>query len=99
MWVSKGESLTRFAHFNSIYPDTAYEQDQSVRLHWMDIAGCDSISVEQLSQTFDKHNFTNYELIAGDITETVDAFVQKMVECKCHCLISTVILWSLLMHL
>ena len=28
-------------------------------------------------ESFDKHNFTNYEFIAGDITETVPAFVRK----------------------
>jgi len=66
-----------FDNFNNTYPDTKYVEDQPQREHWMKTAGTCSISIEQLTNVFEKHKIKNYEFISGDICKTVPNFSKK----------------------
>lgn len=71
-----------FDNFNSDYPDTNWKEDQDQRQRWMQTAGSDSITVNQLEHIFKIHNFTNYDFIAGDITKTLPAYVNRNPQLK-----------------
>jgi len=65
------------------FPDTAYTPDKAVRNKFLSEAGKDSISVAQLQQVLtQKRMEQGVDLVAGDITETVPAYVEKHPELK-----------------
>jgi hypothetical protein len=71
-----------FDGFGDEYPDTAYEQDHVQREKWIREAGSRSISKEQLELVFDRRRVRNFELVAGDILETLPAYVRTHPELK-----------------
>lgn len=64
------------------FPATEFEADQAKRKLFIDNAGENSISVEQLEEVFERKNIRNYELVKGDITKTVPDYVDKHPELK-----------------
>jgi hypothetical protein len=66
-----------FDNFSNEYPDTEYEEDQPQRQHWIHTAGPSSISIDQLTEVFDKHKISNYEFIAGNICATVPEYIKN----------------------
>jgi len=92
--VFKGSSLSRFAMFRkmlnleykkiigfdtfSSFPETNFEQDKDMRSNFINIAGQESISVDQLLTVLEKKKCdNNIELIEGDITQTVPKYVEN----------------------
>ena len=66
-----------FDVFSDDFPDTKFEEDKAQREHWIETAGPSSISVEQLSGVFEELGITNFELVAGDICETVPRYAEE----------------------
>ncbi|MEH6589914.1 MAG: TylF/MycF/NovP-related O-methyltransferase [Halioglobus sp.] len=69
--------ILAFDVFSDDFPDTQFEEDKAQREHWIETAGGSSISVEQLEDVFKRMNVQNYELVAGDICETVPAYMAE----------------------
>lgn len=59
------------------FPDTAFEADKAYRERFVEAAGASSISPEQLMEVLtQKRVEKNVELVPGDITKTVPAYVK-----------------------
>jgi hypothetical protein len=71
-----------FDVFSDEYPDTTYEEDRRQREEWIREAGPSSISKEQLETVFARLGVCNFELIAGDVLETLPAYVRAHPELK-----------------
>jgi hypothetical protein len=69
--------LIAFDVFSDQYPDTKYEEDKKFRDYWMKTAGPSSIGVEQLEEVLKLQAIQNYELVAGDVLETVPRYVKE----------------------
>ncbi|WP_341279863.1 TylF/MycF/NovP-related O-methyltransferase [Paenibacillus sp. FSL H8-0537] len=74
---SFSSKLIAFDVFSDEFPNTSYEEDQAQREHWINTAGASSISTDQLSQIFNEKGIKNYELIAGNVLDTVPDYIQK----------------------
>jgi hypothetical protein len=89
--VFKGIALVRFAMFQrlfgelpkkvigfdtfGIFPETNFEGDKGPRQKFVDEAGIESITVEQLQKVLEhKQLQSDVELVAGDITETIPSY-------------------------
>ena len=68
--------IIAFDVFSDDFPDTQFEEDKAQREHWLNTAGGSSIAPEQLDEVFSRMNVQNYELVAGDICETVPAYME-----------------------
>jgi len=66
-----------FDIFSDDFPNTKFKEDQEQREHWLDTAGGSSIGVSQLEEIFEHHSIKNFELIPGDISETVPLYTKK----------------------
>jgi Macrocin-O-methyltransferase (TylF) len=65
------------------YPDTQYKDDQTFRSAFISSAGDQSISEEQMMQVLrNKGTERNVELVPGDVTRTVPAYVKEHPELK-----------------
>jgi hypothetical protein len=65
------------------FPETNFEQDQSPRQRFIDSAGDESISVEQLNEVLQHKGIDkNVELVKGDIIQTVPSYVNSHPELK-----------------
>ena len=65
------------------FPETSYQEDKKARTQFIDSAGVDSISKEQLLKILEYKKLNRHlELIEGDITETVPAYVKSNPELK-----------------
>lgn len=71
-----------FDVFSADYPDTAFEEDQAQREKWIREAGPSSITKAQLEKVFGNLGVRNFELIAGDVCETLPAYVKAHPELK-----------------
>lgn len=71
-----------FDVFNDDYPDTAYEEDKKIREEWIASAGGSSISEDQLKEVFESSEIKNFELVSGDVLETVPKYVKEHPELK-----------------
>ena len=96
--VFKGTSLMRFAMYRQLlgtsfsskiigfdvfsddFPDTDYHEDKRPE-EWIAAAGS-SISVSQLKSIFERSEIKNFELVAGDVLETVPKYVKEHPELK-----------------
>lgn len=70
--------LIAFDVFNDEYPNTSYEEDQAQRDKWIQTAGPSSISVEQLSDSLTRRGVENFELVAGDVLETIPEYLKNI---------------------
>lgn len=60
------------------FPETQYELDKAVRQRFIEEAGGESISVEQMTSVLEhKGCTTGVELVKGDICETVGKYLQE----------------------
>lgn len=65
------------------FPETSFKDDIKARTQFIDSAGSDSISKEQLLQILNNKEINkNVDLIEGDIVETVPAYVKANPELK-----------------
>ena len=65
------------------FPETSFKEDEKARNHFIDAAGADSISKEQLFKVLENKSLNKHvDLIEGDITETVPAYVKANPELK-----------------
>lgn len=69
--------LIAFDVFSDQYPDTKFDEDKKYRDHWISTAGPSSIGVEQLDQVLKLQDIKNYELVAGDVLQTVPRYVKE----------------------
>lgn len=69
--------LIAFDVFSDEYPDTEYEEDKAQREHWINTAGGSSIGTGQLEKIFKERKIENYDLVAGDVLETVPRYVKE----------------------
>jgi len=65
------------------FPETNYEDDKKLRSRFMDIAGEESISTDQMMEVL-KHKGIerNVELVAGDVTKTIPEYIAKHPQLK-----------------
>jgi len=78
-WSAK---LIGFDVFSDEYPDTAYEEDQAQRTAWIASAGSSSISTDQLAEILVRLEVSNFELIAGDVCQTIPQYAKDHPELK-----------------
>jgi hypothetical protein len=65
------------------FPETSFQDDKKARNQFIDSAGADSISKKQLLEILDHKGLNKHiDLIEGDITETVPAYVKANPELK-----------------
>ena len=65
------------------FPETSFQDDIKARTQFIDSAGSDSISKEQLLQILNKKEINKHvDLIEGDIVETIPAYVKANPELK-----------------
>ena len=70
-----GKKIVGFDMFDQ-FPNTDFGPDKAIRDAFVDRAGSDCISVEQMRESLDRRGIgENVELIAGDICETVPKYV------------------------
>ena len=69
--------LIGFDIFSGDYPETACEEDQKSRDFWLSTAGPNSISPEQLTDVLGRQDIKNFELIAGNVLETIPKYVKE----------------------
>jgi len=96
--VYKGSSLIRFSTFREIlenpysrkiigfdmfgkFPAQEEANDQKF-VEKFELAGGDGISVEALKEVFAHKSFVNYELIKGDVINTIPEYISKYPELK-----------------
>jgi len=73
-------SSRRIVGFDSfeVFPETDFEPDKRIRGDFIESAGRDSISIEQMEKVLShKGCVQNVELIAGDICKTVPEYLEK----------------------
>jgi len=82
MGGSSSRSLIGFDTFDR-YPETLFVDDKSFRKSFIKIAGEQCISRDQMIEALNnKKIFQNIELVEGDITETVPAYIHEHPELK-----------------
>lgn len=64
------------------FPETAFEDDKKFLTKFIDSAGEQSISVDELNKVLTFKSFHNIELVKGDINQTVPAYVRDQPQCK-----------------
>ena len=79
---SFSSKIIGFDVFSDDFPDTAYQEDKKTRDEWIAAAGGSSISVSQLISVFERSEIKNFELVAGDVLETVPKYVKDHPELK-----------------
>lgn len=71
-----------FDVFGDEYPHTAYQEDHAQRERWIREAGPRSISKAQLETIFGQLGVKNFELVAGDVTQTLPEYVREHPELR-----------------
>ena len=71
------KKLVAFDVFSDDFPDSEFEEDKKIREDWINTAGGSSISTDQLSSVLDKNDIKNYQLIEGDVLETIPRYVNE----------------------
>ncbi|KAB1441291.1 TylF/MycF/NovP-related O-methyltransferase [Pseudodesulfovibrio senegalensis] len=79
--TQQGRKLFGFDSFGT-FPATNYEADKAELNLYLEEAGDQSISTEQLDEVLANKGISNYELIKGDINETVPRFVEERPEVR-----------------
>lgn len=65
------------------FPETSFQEDEKARNQFIDSAGDDSISKEQLLEILNNKGLNRHiDLVEGDITETVPKYVKENPELK-----------------
>jgi len=74
--------IIAFDVFSDEYPTTDYKEDHPQREKWIQTAGSSSIGTQQLEDLFRKKGIGNFELVAGDVLQTIPAYLQKNPELR-----------------
>jgi hypothetical protein len=64
------------------FPEPEFEPDKQRRKDFIDEAGSESISVEQLTKVFTNKDIDNYDLIVGNVNNTVPDYVEDNPELR-----------------
>ena len=75
--TNASSKIIGFDVFSDDYPTTQYEEDNEQREFWINSAGESSISVEQMSKIMNERDIHNFELIPGDVLETIPNYVSE----------------------
>jgi thioredoxin-related protein len=59
------------------FPETAFAQDKKYRKKFIEAAGEESVSEKELTQIFELKDIKNFELVKGDINETVPDYIKS----------------------
>ncbi len=59
------------------FPETKFEGDKKYRKKFIDSAGENSITEKELAEVFELKNLKNYELVKGDINQTIPEYVKN----------------------
>lgn len=78
---SDAKELLGFDTFGA-FPEPEFEPDKERRKEFIDKAGEESISTTQLSEVFENKGIGNYELIKGDVNETIPDYIQDNPELR-----------------
>lgn len=73
MGLSSEKKIYGFDIFGD-FPQTSYEPDKKLRQHFIDVAGSQGLTIDQLYLALENKNISNVELIKGDILNTVPEF-------------------------
>jgi hypothetical protein len=64
------------------FPVPEYEPDKERREAFVEEAGAESISKEQLSGVFDEKGIRNYDFVAGDVNDTLSEYLENHPELR-----------------
>jgi hypothetical protein len=64
------------------FPVPEFEPDKERRKEFIKEAGSESISTEQLETVFSNKNIENYDLVKGDVNETIPAYIEENPELR-----------------
>lgn len=73
----KKNKLIAFDVFSDDFPDTKFKNEKIQRKHWIKTAGGSSIGTNQLKSLFKKKKIKNFELVKGDVLNTIPHYVKK----------------------
>ena len=77
LFKKKNSKIVGFDHFSSKYPTTNYSNEMKIRNTFIKSAGSSSISAEQLTKILKKKKISNFELIKGNVLDTIPKYVGK----------------------
>ena len=77
LFNKKNSKLIGFDHFSAFYPKTKFKNEMNIRKAFIKGAGSSSISVKQLKTVFKKKKIKNFELIKGNVLDSVPAYAKK----------------------
>lgn len=64
------------------FPETEFEADKPIRERFINEAGLNSLSVEDMEKVFEHKGVKNFELVAGDINQTLPEYVENNPQLK-----------------
>lgn len=64
------------------FPEPEFEPDKERRKEFIEEAGSESISVEQLTEVFTNKIIENYDLVAGDVNDTIPEYIEDNPELR-----------------
>ena len=73
----KKNKLIAFDVFSDKFPDTKYQNEKIQRKHWIKTAGASSIGTNQLVKIFKKKKIKNFELVKGNVLQTIPMYIKK----------------------
>lgn len=74
---SRRNKIVAFDVFSDNFPNTNFKNEKKQRRHWIKTAGGSSISTTQLKAIFKKKKVRNFELVKGDVLETIPNYLKK----------------------
>ena len=77
LFKKNNSRLVGFDHFSSKYPKTSYSNEMNIRKSFIRGAGSSSISSEQLKKIFKKKKIGNFELVKGNVLNTIPIYIKK----------------------
>lgn len=64
------------------FPETQYEADKKTREDFIDNAGLNGLTIEELKECFQYKQIRNVDLVKGDINETIPRYVKENPQLK-----------------
>ena len=75
--TNASSKILAFDVFSDDYPTTDYAEDNEQRQFWIDTAGESSISVDQMTKVMHDRGIGNFDLIAGDVLDTIPNYISE----------------------
>jgi len=77
LFNKKKSKLIGFDHFSPDYPKSKFSNEMNVRKAFIKGAGESSISIKQLKNVLKRKKIENYELVKGNVLETIPKYAKK----------------------